>query len=136
VVSGIFEMSRITTFEDLEVWKKSHRLVLDIYKLTKEFPTEELFGITRQIRRAAVSIPNNIAEGFGRHTTKDLIHFLIQARGSLCEIRYLILLSTDLKIVSKEDKSSYINDINEIGRMLNGLIRSLRKRLTSPTTNH
>ena len=125
-------MGKINSFEDLEVWQVSHQLTLHLYKVTLSFPREEQFGITAQMRRAAVSIPNNIAEGFGRYTTKDFIHFLIQARGSTFELRYLILLSQDLGYLTNEVQIELLKQVESIGKMLNAMINSLRKRL-SPT---
>ncbi len=130
----IYDMEKVRIFEDLEVWQRSHSLVVSLYKITKDFPKEELYGITSQIRRSGVSIPNNIAEGFGRYTTKDLIHFLIQSGGSLHELKYLVMLSHDLDYINPVQKKKVIIEINEIGMMLNGLINSLRKRLS--ITNH
>jgi four helix bundle protein len=125
------EMGNINTFEDLEVWQVSHQLTLQLYKTTLTFPKEEQYGIISQIRRAAVSIPNNIAEGFGRYTTKDLIHFLIQARGSAFELRYLIILANDLEYMNVESKTELLNKIESTGKMLNALINSLRKRINT-----
>src|SRR5947209_5999745 len=85
-----------STFRDLIVWQKSKALARRIYSLTKNFPKEEVFGLTSQIRRAAVSIPANIAEGKGRGTQKDFCHFLVQARGSLFEVEALAELASDL----------------------------------------
>ena len=126
-------MDRVKSFEDLLVWKRSHSIVVKLYRVTKKFPKEELYGITNQIRRAAVSVPNNIAEGFGRHSTKELIQYLIQARGSIQELKYLIILSRELSYIADQEETFFIKEINEIGKMLNGMINSLRKKLT---TNH
>ena len=79
-------MGVVKTFEDLLVWQKGHALVLEIYELTKSYPKDELYSLTQQMKRCVISVPNNIAEGFGRYTTKDYIHFLIQSRGSLYEL--------------------------------------------------
>ena len=112
-------------FEDLEVWKKAHKLVLEVYILTREFPTEEKFGLVPQMRRAAVSIPANIAEGFKKRTVKDKSNFYNIAQGSLEELRYYLILSKDLKYF--HDNQNLINHVEEIGRMLYGLIRSITK---------
>src|SRR5207249_922227 len=93
----------IKTFCDLEVWRKAHRVVLDVYKLTNPFPKSERFGVVSQLRRAAYSIPANIAEGFGRRSTKELLHFLAVSNGSLEELRYFLLLSRDLCYLSPVD---------------------------------
>jgi len=83
-------------FSKLKVWEKAHKFVLEIYQVTKNFPKEEIFGITNQIRRASVSIPNNISEGCGRKSKKELSNFLNIAMGSASEVEYLLLLSHDL----------------------------------------
>lgn len=87
-------------FEDLIVWKTSHQLTLEIYRLSKTFPKEEVFGITSQIRRSCVSIENNIAEGYGRRTKKDFSSFLYNALGSLYETQSLLMLCKDLHYIS------------------------------------
>ena len=88
---------KIKHFTDLIVWEKSHQLVLEVYKMTKKFPSEEKFGITSQMRRSAYSIPANIAEGFKRPGAKDKIRFYNIAQGSLSELSYFLILSKDLK---------------------------------------
>ena len=113
-------MEKIRTFEDLIVWKKSHDLVLEIYRITKDFPSEEKFGLVSQMRRAAVSIPANIAEGFKRRGVKDKIHFYNISQGSLSELQYYSTLVRDLGFKINLDKVN--NFIIEIGKMLNGLI--------------
>jgi four helix bundle protein len=117
--------ARATSFEDLEVWKKSHQLVLNICKLTRDFPAEEKFGLVSQLRRAAISIPANIAEGFKKRSSKDKSNFYNIAEGSLEEVKYYLILSKDLNY-SNEVKDS-LNSTAEIGRKLNGLISSLAK---------
>jgi len=124
-------MGKIKSFEDLEVWRRSHIIVVQLYRITQNYPRDELYGITSQIRRAAISVPNNIAEGAGRYSTKDFIRFLIQARGSLNELSYLIMLSKDLNFINIDDQKPILKEINEIGKMLNAMINSLRKRLTT-----
>src|SRR5256885_2450253 len=105
-----------STFRDLIVWQKSKALAKKIYKLTKNFPKEEVFGLTSQIRRAAVSIPANIAEGKGRGTQKDFCHFLVQARGSLFEVETLAELASDLGYFVILDQQEIQGDYDEIGR--------------------
>ena len=117
------------SFEELDVWKKAHLLVLDIYKITVRFPKEERFGIVSQLRRAATSIPANIAEGFGRRTTKDYVRFLDMSAGSLNEARYFLILSRDLDHISPTEYSSLRSQCDEVGRLLGGLIQSLLRRL-------
>src|SRR3990172_370416 len=117
---------KIEKFEDLEVWKKAHRLVLDIYNITRGFPPEEKFGLVSQMRRAAVSIPANIAEGFKKQTLKDKSNFYNIAQGSLEELRYYLILSKDLRYM--QGNQEILNNVEEIGRMLYGLIRSIKSR--------
>jgi len=111
-------------FEDLEVWRKAHQLVLGIYKLTRSFPTEEKYGLVSQMRRTAVSIPTNIAEGFKKRTLKDKSNFYNIAQGSLEELRYYLLLAKDLNYVAENQE--FVNLAEEISRMLYGLIRSIQ----------
>ncbi|WP_455392252.1 four helix bundle protein [[Eubacterium] cellulosolvens] len=89
--------SSIRTYMDLDVWKMSHKLVVNVYKLTKEFPKNELYGLVSQLRRAATSIPANIAEGNGKQNVKEYIRFLYAAKSSSNETRYFLLLSKDLE---------------------------------------
>lgn len=112
-------------FEDLDVWKKAHRLVLKIYKITRDFPNEEKFGLVSQMRRASVSIPANIAEGFKKRTLRDKSNFYNITQGSLEEVRYYIILAKDLGYVAQNQES--LNSVEEINRMLYGLIRSINK---------
>jgi four helix bundle protein len=109
----------------LIVWQKSHELVLKIYEATKDFPKEEQFGLTSQIRRAAVSIPSNIVEGKARGSNKDFKRFLLIARGSLEELKYQILLSNDLNYINEDTYKDLLNITKEVGRLLNGLMVSL-----------
>jgi four helix bundle protein len=118
----------IKSFEDLLVWKKAHNIVLIIYKLLEKFPKEEKYRIIDQLARAVISIPTNIVEGFGRYTSKDYVHFLIIARGSVSEVKYLVLLSKDLKYVTFTEYDELKKELDDIGKMINGLINSLRKK--------
>ena len=114
----------MTTHKDLNVWKKSMNLVVLIYKLTGQFPKEELFGLASQMRRASVSIPSNIAEGHGRNSEKELIRFLYISLGSASELETQLLLSYKLGFLN-EDSFNHLNDNNnEIIKMLSSLIRS------------
>ena len=113
------------TFKDLKVWQKSHELTLEIYKVTKSFPKEEKFGIVSQIRRASISIPSNIVEGFKRRSKKDFAHFINIAEGSLEETKYDLLLSFDLGYLSKANSDSLNEKCDEVGRMLCGLYKKL-----------
>ena len=113
------------TFRDLKVWQKSHNLTLKIYRITKQFPGEEKFGIISQLRRSASSIPTNIVEGFKRRSAKEYNYFLNIADSSLEETKYHLILSSDLEYLSKEDFNELEELCNEIGRMLNGLQKKL-----------
>ena len=104
-----------TTFQDLRVWQKAHEVVLDIYRLTAAFPREELFGLTAQIRRAAVSVPANIAEGFVKRGKSDKVRFYNIAQGSLEEVRYYLILSRDLDIAESD---ALLEKVDEVSRML------------------
>jgi four helix bundle protein len=115
----------LKNFKELKVWQKAYKLCLDVYHITKDFPAEEKFGLTSQIRRAAVSIPSNISEGYGRRTTPDYIRSLYIAYGSNCELETQALLSSDLAYIDKEVKNTLLEKISEVERMLKALIKSL-----------
>jgi four helix bundle protein len=119
------ENKKIESFKDLFVWQKGLELVNIIYKATKHFPKDELYCLTSQIRRAAISVPANISEGWGRGTTKNYIQFLEISRGSLFELNTLIIISYNQEYISKETCDEIENRLNEIGRMLNALITKL-----------
>lgn len=118
-------MNDIKTFRDLLIWQKSMDFVTCIYKETNEFPREEQFGLTQQLRRAAVSVPSNIAEGYGRNSTKDYMRFLRIAIGSLYEIQTQILISKNLGYISKEVFEKHFDALREIERMITSLIKKL-----------
>ena len=117
-------MAKIQDFTDLNVWQKSHRLVLKIYETTKTFPSEEKFGLVSQMRRAAVSVPANIAEGFKKRGKRDKANFYNIAQGSSEEVRYYLILAKDLGYIETNDELR--SNIAEINRMLHGLIESLK----------
>ena len=117
----------LKNFKELNVWQKAYHLCLEIYRVTRKFPKEEIYGLTSQIRRSAVSIPSNIAEGYGRKTTGEYIQALYVAYGSNCELEIQTLLSGDLGFVGKEDLSRLQKEIGDVERMLKGLIKSLYK---------
>ena len=116
-------------FRQLKVWERAHQLVLAIYKATANFPKEELYGLTSQVRRAGLSIPANIAEGCGRNTDADFARFLQIAMGSACEAEYELLLCLDLGFVPQEEHKKLQELLEEVKRMLAGLLKTLR---TSP----
>jgi four helix bundle protein len=130
----------IKSYRDLQVWQKAHELVLLVFKLTDKFPRTDQFGIVSQVRRSASSVAANIAEGFGRGTTKELLRSLQIARGELEETRYFIFLSCDLGKFSKEDNARIDAVCDSTGRLINALGRSLRSKISargqSPVTSH
>ena len=115
--------------KDLEVWKKSMELVIDIYKITQKFPDTEKFGLINQIRRAAVSVPSNIAEGCARNSDKDNLRFVDIACGSLAEIETQLLISVQLGYYEMNKVQLVIDKIDNIGRMLSGLKKHLKNKL-------
>ncbi len=119
-------MSSIKSYKDLLVWQKSILLVKEVYQLTELFPADEKFGIISQIRRAVVSIPSNIAEGWGRMSRKNYIQFLRTARGSLFELETQIIISKELKYYTGYENIESL--IVEVSKMLNSLIRKLEEK--------
>ena len=115
-------------FKKLEVWKRSHSLTLEIYKVTGTFPRSELYGLTSQIRRSASSVPANIAEGCGRYGNAELTRFLHISMGSASELEYHILLAHDLKYLTAEAYEEISGRLIEIKRMLTGLTNRTRSR--------
>jgi four helix bundle protein len=113
-------------FRTLSVWQKSHKLAVLTYQLTNKFPKEELYGIISQLRRAAVSIPTNIAEGCGRGSDKDFARFIQIALGSASEAEYLVLLSHDLGYLNSETEKELTDYICEVKKMLTSLLKSLQ----------
>ena len=122
----------LKNYKELKVWQKSYRLCLDLYRITKKFPKEERYGLTSQIRRAAVSIPSNIAEGYGRKTIADYLRFLYIAYGSTCELETQLLLSGDLNYANQENLKGLKDGIEEVERMLKALIKKLENKLLNP----
>ena len=116
------------SYKDLVAWRKSMDLVTAIYKATRAFPRDELFGITAQLRRAAVSIPSNIAEGKGRLSEKEFRFFLGQARGSLMEVETQLQIAENLGYLDSDDTRKILELCAEVGRILNGLISSVAKQ--------
>jgi four helix bundle protein len=112
----------LKNFRDLQVWEKSHRLTLDVYKATNEFPKEEKFGLVSQMRRCAMSIPSNIAEGCGRRGNGEFHKFLQIATGSASELEYQLLLARDLAYLKEVDYKHFSAKVTEVLKMLSGLI--------------
>lgn len=116
---------KIKSFKDLNIWKKSIRLVEDIYKITKSFPKEEMYGLTSQLRRATVSIPSNIAEGFARFHSKEYRQFLYTSLGSCAELTTQVIIASRLKYIEDYKTNELLNEIDEISKMTMGLIKKL-----------
>ena len=122
-------MPNYSTHKNLQVWKKSIILVKDIYLITRNFPKEELFGLTSQLRRAAVSIPSNIAEGSGRDSKKDFVRFLYVAIGSASEIETQLIICHELGLLNGKDFDCLISKVHEIIRMATTLANNKKKEL-------
>lgn len=116
----------IVKFTDLNAWQEGHKLVLAIYKETAKFPSEEKFSLTSQIRRAAVSITSNIAEGFGRQSKNDTVHFYIMSRGSVLELQNQLLIARDINLIDSEAYDSLQEQSIIVHKILNGLVRSIK----------
>jgi four helix bundle protein len=118
----------IRTYRDLRAWQKGMDLSQKMYLATQSFPKHEMFGLVQQIRRASVSVPANIAEGWGRGTTGDYIRFLRTSRGSLCEVETELQLAQRLGYVRDAEIAGLLHDVDECSRILQGLIASLERR--------
>src|ERR1700687_4119917 len=118
----------LRSYRDLVVWKKSMALVLEVYRSTQPFPKTETYGLVSQLRRAAVSIPSNIAEGQARLSTGEFRQFLGNARGSLMEVETQVLLARELGYLEHDESESLLAAAAEVGRILNGLLNSLPSR--------
>jgi four helix bundle protein len=125
-------------FTDLRVWQRAHALVLDVYRLSSTFPTDERFGVVSQLRRAAASVPTNIAEGSKRDSNPEYARFLNIAQSSLAETEYLLILSRDLGYIAADVGENTLRELNEVG----GMLTNLRNRVSGtpnpqpPTPNH
>ncbi len=122
----------LKNYKELKVWQRAYKLCLEIYRITKGFPKDERYGLTSQIRRAAVSVPSNIAEGYGRKTTPEYIRFLYIAYGSNCELETQTLLSGDLGYIETGRLEILLGSIEEVERMLKALIKSLERKHSTP----
>lgn len=118
---------KITSFTKLDAWKEGHLLVLQVYKASKLFPKDEMFGLTGQIRRCAVSITSNIAEGFSRHSWKEKIQFYSMGLGSLTELQNQLLIARDVEYLSQELFRKIAQQSVCVSKLLNGLIKSAKK---------
>jgi 30S ribosomal protein S23 len=120
---------KIEDYKDLIVWQRSMELAEEVYRLVKKLPKEELFALSDQIRRAVISIPSNIAEGYERNSTKEYIHFLSIAKGSKAELETQLLLCTKIHYLNNSDIGKSISLIQEIGKMINSLQKHLILKL-------
>ena len=120
--------NQVRNYRDLAVWQKAMDLVELVYTATRGWPKEELYGLTNQVRRAAVSVPSNVAEGQGRASTKEFLHHLSMARGSLLEVETQLLVARRLGYSSPEALDHLLTCTAEVGRLINGLYRSLDAR--------
>lgn len=119
-------MSNIKKFTDLETWKEGHKLVLEIYTHCRKFPREERFTLTDQIKRAAISVTSNIAEGFSRQSKKEKRNFYYIAKGSLTELQNQLLIAKDVEYISKEEFEKTAEQSKKVFALLNGLIRAAK----------
>jgi len=124
-------MEKTKSFKDIEAWKKAHQFVLDTYKFTEAFPKNEIFGLTSQFRRAAISIAANIAEGYKKKTNADKLRYYNISQGSLEECRYYIILSNDLKYLESAFYEKLEDDIEFCSKLLNNYCRAISNNLIS-----
>jgi four helix bundle protein len=127
--SGVDERKPIKSYRDLEVWQKSIVLARQVYDSTKNWPREEVYGLTNQVRRAAVSVPSNIAEGQGRASTREFIHYLSIARGSLYELETQLLLAQQLGYLASGTAENLLATAGDISRMISRLSQTLSAKL-------
>lgn len=125
-----YENKKITSFEDLAAWQSARELGLEIYKLTKKFPRDELFALTSQLRRAAVSITSNIAEGFSRNSVADRVHFYSMARGSLTETQSQMIFSQDLNYINTADYRVFYERSVTSHKLITGLINATKRSVS------
>ncbi len=121
-------MANIETFRDLMVWQKSMTLVTNVYGLTSRFPKEDLYGLTNQLRRCVVSVPSNIAEGYGRHSTVDYVRFLRIASGSIYELQTQAEIAVNLNYIKSEEFEKLNAEATEIAKMLSSMINKLTRQ--------
>jgi len=114
------------TYRDLKAWQQAMSMVQEVYRLTQAFPRDETYGLTIQLRKAAVSIASNIAEGKGRSSDKELLHFLSNAKGSLFEMETQIMIADGLGYLSRSQSDQLLSQSAEVGRLLNGLMKAFR----------
>jgi four helix bundle protein len=117
-----------SSFKDLRVWQEAMKFAVDVYKATAQFPRHDLYGLSQQLRRAAVSVPSNITEGKGHRSDREFGNFLLHARKSLLEVQTQVMIALELQYISREDGSRLLASSDAIGRSLNGLINSMREK--------
>ena len=128
--------SRVNSHKNLIVWQKALALAVKVHYGSTAFPRHELFGLTSQMRRAAISVPSNIAEGAARRTTRDFLSFLHVARGSLAELETQLLLAREIGYLDEPTRNQLIAELAEVGRLINAFIVGLRRRaVEAPPTN-
>lgn len=115
-----------SSFRDLRVWQDAFRLSVETYRKTADFPKHELYGLSQQMRRAAVSVPSNIAEGKGRRTNREFTQFLYNARGSLLELQTQVMISQELGYISEKESRELLDEATQVGRSLAGLINAIQ----------
>ena len=123
------ESTKIASYKNLIVWQKAIEFVTVIYKTTKLFPSDEKFNLITQINRAVISVPVNIAEGYGRESSKNYLQFLRISRGSILELETLLLISKNLDYLPIEDYEKLTENLNEISKLLQGLIKSIQNKI-------
>ena len=121
--------NRIKSYKDLVVWQKAIEFVADVYSISKTFPNEEKFGLVNQLNRAVVSIPSNIAEGWGRESSKNYLQFLRISRGSLMEVETLIIISKNLNYINEANFRLLSDKLEEVGKILQGLIKGVQQKI-------
>lgn len=126
---------KITSFTDLKVWQEGHQLVLSVYKLLKNFPSEERYALSDQMRRSAISVTSNIAEGFGRRGVRERMQFYFLSRGSLTELKNQLLIVRDVQYVTTENFAELADQANTVHKLLQGLISSTKKLSEDVTRN-
>jgi four helix bundle protein len=128
--SRVMNKGKIANFTDLNAWQEAHKLALAIYEVSRDFPKDELFGLTSQMRRAAVSVTSNIAEGFSRNSNDDKIHFYTMAIGSLTEIQSQLFLASDTGYLTKGKFDKVFDQSVTAHKLLNGLKKSTKERIS------
>ncbi|HEO64155.1 MAG TPA: four helix bundle protein [Candidatus Omnitrophica bacterium] len=119
-------MGEIKSFKELKIWQKGIEIVKDVYMLTKEFPKEEIYGLTSQIKRSSISIPSNIAEGFKRYHSKEYRQFLHIALGSAAELETHLVIAKELKFIKQEESDGILEKIDHVSRMISSLLNKLK----------